>query len=938
MGGPSGVGLGHGMPPPINQPGVGNVGGAQPTANVQRQGAPGGAPVQAEAFKEPLRAADMVGDLDVLLFKATKGGHVTKAAMEKAAKAAGLSKELKNELVALAKTAEDNIKALDAFSGKELAAAMEKKPDGTIVWKEGNAAGKALMVAQEAQGALSDALAKALGQAKDGDTQATLEEIMFQCDRRVAEIDTLVEQMTQIIDKGGKDAVDDAAKKLDGKISEYASENALDKFDRTTMLAALKADLQPLTTRLEAYSANGAENLTKADLDACKAELNALKAKFSALAAGKPDEAFSGKKGVVMDRAMLSQATKVIDETAKKLGALYKEVSTALMKKTLKHDFPELKSKFFIPKFADELAKLKSKEGKTGKPIADFIKGLAEVRRLASVYAENPTKANERVLLDAALEFENAEFLAEAAKLLDYAFVPNVKPGPDASEEFKEACMQFMMDFANDAGAENAAIVNMIKHQVNEISVAAKKLIELGKACNAGQKEKFYLSGVVLGAFKGEQSFSPLLESRVHGYRDSDVNLALDDKNVQESKELGSGMFNTVTFVKLKDGTEWVFKPEMPGRLASPRSPLNDNMRDSQELTRVNIAVQTTADALKLNDIMVKTTAGTHKGQFGMFMEKAPGLTGKKFKDTDDKLVPENRVSAFSILKMEDDNQFAKVVGRMMRQFNRLQWFDIITGQGDRHQENYLIDIKKDDLSVSVKAIDNDSSYGLLRTGIDTFKMPANSSSRAIFDMKIDEIVQSAKGKENQEALMDEIWEDPAITINTDGSIDIDLSKAKNPAILRTILHDIAFKSLEAPTEMDEDLYNELMKLSAKDGVNRKDYLKSLAERLGKGSEQYKCAVKRLDATIQKAIELKKAGKVYSATQWEDHDVQKEVAKPYLNAQEPKFGGEDGQGPKPSANMIAKIKKGNARVSHTNMFFRDFAPKLVGGSREHWFE
>ena len=58
---------------------------------------------------------------------------------------------------------------------------------------------------------------------------------------------------------------------------------------------------------------------------------------------------------------------------------------------------------------------------------------------------------------------------------------------------------------------------------------------------------------------------------------------------------------------------------------------------------------------------------------------------------------------------------------------------DILTGQGDRHNDNYLVDIDKDTLEVTIKGIDNDASYGVLRTGLKKFFFPAGSAAQRWF-------------------------------------------------------------------------------------------------------------------------------------------------------------------------------------------------------------
>lgn len=76
-------------------------------------------------------------------------------------------------------------------------------------------------------------------------------------------------------------------------------------------------------------------------------------------------------------------------------------------------------------------------------------------------------------------------------------------------------------------------------------------------------------------------------------------------------------------------GRQAVFKPEVAGRFSATVSPLQAGLAPRQQMTRVNVAVQKTADALGFGDVMVKTTAGTHKGVFGMFMDMAPTVFGR---------------------------------------------------------------------------------------------------------------------------------------------------------------------------------------------------------------------------------------------------------------------------------------------------------------------
>ena len=121
---------------------VGNVGEVQPGGATPRIEAQPGAGTQAPAFREPVRAADVAGQLDVLLLKAAKGsaGEVDVKAVASAAENAKLPKATRRELESLAKKARASLAELDKFTGKDLAKAMEKKSYGTIGWKDGSMA------------------------------------------------------------------------------------------------------------------------------------------------------------------------------------------------------------------------------------------------------------------------------------------------------------------------------------------------------------------------------------------------------------------------------------------------------------------------------------------------------------------------------------------------------------------------------------------------------------------------------------------------------------------------------------------------------------------------------------------------------------------------------------------------------------------------------
>ena len=920
------IGSGNIPQPIVNKvPDAGNVANANGSGNVQ-----GGSNPQPPEQKPPC-AADFAGQLDVLFLKAAKNVAVGVDAkgVETAAQSAALSKATVKNLKSLAETAQKSIVKLDGFTGHELAAAMVKKPDGTVEWKPKDAAAKALKAAQDSQVALSSAIAAVLGQASDAATQAALEEIMLQCDRRVAEIETLVMQMSEIVDKGGDKVQDEADKLVDGKLSSFTSGGALDKFDRSRALAALNTELKPLVDRLAGYAQCNAKSLTEADVASCTQELNVLKAKLSDVTASGKIEV--GDKTVFCDRSMLAEASRLLDGVGDKIASMHRDIVKKTMVNFVENSMVFLKSDIFSERFEDDLAKLRDRHGDGVADLVLFVRQMNVFRNAARAYAKSPTPENKAALVSAAETCREMD-RSGAVEDLDRRFFASARPAPGASEEFKTALAKFKEEVA---GADGKQFVEDLKRIVGSnyghVDIAVEQLLELGKRLEAGPESKIYVSSWVLGAFRGEQTVSSLVEARVHGYNDSEIDARIDDANVAKSRKLGSGSFNTVTVVKLKDDSEWVFKPEMPGRLMTRNSSHFEGLSKNAQVTRINIAVNETADVLGLNDVMVTTKAGTHEGQFGMFMERAPGVTGKKYCGSGTKDVGAGKLSMVD-LRTLDEEKFGKVVGRMMRQANRLQWFDIITGQGDRHNDNYMIDIDKETLEVVMKGIDNDASYGVLRTGLKTYSFPAGSLAQKVFSQMLTSLaISSGRKKDFLAAFRD----DPGLTFHDNGTIDIDLDKVANKRIVQGLSHFCGLRSVGVPEEIDRDLYDKLMALApdAPDGgTKRAAHLDSLATRLGADSDQYKFAVKRLDESIAHARKLMSAGKVYAAEQWETRDVQKAVAKVALY-QEPYPVGV----PRPNANNMNAIKIRSDYVGCTNYAMRDFHKALTSsGYHKNW--
>ena len=350
----------------------------------------------------------------------------------------------------------------------------------------------------------------------------------------------------------------------------------------------------------------------------------------------------------------------------------------------------------------------------------------------------------------------------------------------------------------------------------------------------------------------------------------------LDDANQVSSVKRGSGSFNSVYEVGYKDGTSFIFKPEAPGRQAMENLMIAKGIESTQMVAQLNIASQKTADALGLGDVMVKTTVGSHKGDFGIFMEKAKGVEAEDFPNLGISVkAPEGDLTVRQIKKL-DDAKYAKVVGGLMRQANRLEWFDMITGQGDRHSHNFFISVGKDG-SVSVKGIDNDACFPEYRTGIRTFQL-----TKANAEMLKNQIKGTAEGLYptsievgKRERLVNKFMSDPGIKFHDDGTATVDTTKFNSPILHFCLMNTIGMHTTALPDYIDEDLYNHLIAL-AEPGEKREKYIADLTANLPEGAKN--AAVSRLDDAIAHARALYDKGHVVSSESWNDHDRQREIA------------------------------------------------------------
>jgi hypothetical protein len=187
------------------------------------------------------------------------------------------------------------------------------------------------------------------------------------------------------------------------------------------------------------------------------------------------------------------------------------------------------------------------------------------------------------------------------------------------------------------------------------------------------------------------QDFDP----RPFRIRPADLQLKEYDDNdldsAQTQEEYAKGKVNTLSKLVYKNSKIGVFKPEiLVDRSGAKAFDLCGIKQDDPRFGNRNIASRVMSDVLG-SKLIPKSRFTIHKGQLGLLMDMAPGVKVRDLKGSD--------------LPTSDE-----AMASLQQQLNELEWIDMLTGQVDRHDENYMIDIT--DGSVKITGIDNDLCFG----------------------------------------------------------------------------------------------------------------------------------------------------------------------------------------------------------------------------------
>ena len=370
----------------------------------------------------------------------------------------------------------------------------------------------------------------------------------------------------------------------------------------------------------------------------------------------------------------------------------------------------------------------------------------------------------------------------------------------------------------------------------------------------------------------GEVGLSNVVEASVRGFKPDDIDPATDESAVVDSKHLGAGQAGKTYLLTTKTGAELVFKPELDSRIGLENLRIGSGAyKFAQKTANLNLATQDTAKAFGCEDLVVKYSVGSHDGQFGVFMEKAKGFTGEDFwrreKTKGDGFVPDGLKD-----KITDEETRLNIQGQIAQKLNKLQWLDLITGQGDRHWNNYFVCIEKNvttnTFDVTVKAIDNDASFTARQVGLQKYALDKDTAAKFLAELK-KECIALYGAEAGQKEYDNRVSKDLAIKDNGDGTVTVDLAKAKSPEVKMALNQILGVQSIAIPEEIDKEFYDKLMEMD-KDPSKKQDYLNSLAPRISK--EALTATESRLNEAIEHAKKLDKEGKVFGNDDWKDKE------------------------------------------------------------------
>ena len=330
-------------------------------------------------------------------------------------------------------------------------------------------------------------------------------------------------------------------------------------------------------------------------------------------------------------------------------------------------------------------------------------------------------------------------------------------------------------------------------------------------------------SDYVASALEHDLSIDTIVNAKLRGIPVDQLETRADPRSLVSQRILGQGAVNAVTLCQYndKDGTPLtlVFKPEVGARhglahlVAS-----NCGYHGETRVMQLNIATTISADQIGVGDVVARSKIGMLNGTMGLYMEAASGKEAVKWRSQFPAVARELR----------QNGHFEKARGQLMRALSNLDWADALSGQVDRHNSNYLVDINPKTGDVKVTGIDNDASFGTQKVGLTTFL--------------------TAGIKQELREMM-----------GVDGQPRVDGDNLDNTELM-ALRSSFGLNQISKPTHIDRETFDKLM------AVNVQDYQARLSTCLE--PDAVRAAVSRLQDAKNHARQLEQLGRVVDSDAW----------------------------------------------------------------------
>ena len=347
-------------------------------------------------------------------------------------------------------------------------------------------------------------------------------------------------------------------------------------------------------------------------------------------------------------------------------------------------------------------------------------------------------------------------------------------------------------------------------------------------------------SDYVASALEHDLSIDTIVNAKLRGIPVDQLETRADPRSLVSQRILGQGAVNAVTLCQYndKDGTPLtlVFKPEVGARhglahlVAS-----NCGYHGETRVMQLNIATTISADQIGVGDVVARSKIGMLNGTMGLYMEAAPGKEAVKWRSKFPEVARE----------LKQNGHFEKARGQLMRALSNLDWADALSGQVDRHNSNYLVDINPKTGNVKVTGIDNDASFGTQKVGLTTFLTAG--------------IKQELRER-----------------MGVDGQPRVDGDNLNNTELM-ALRSSFGLNQISKPTHIDRETFDKLM------AVNVQDYQARLSTCLE--PDAVSAAVSRLQDAKNHARQLELLGRVVDADAWSSQGLFNDVLGMQVRAQ-----------------------------------------------------